>query len=268
MFLENKTLRQEDIVQGQGITKVTNDYNASHDDVALWNPRLFGGMPTYLVGLNYGGDAVLNQLQKVFSLWLPRPSSIFFKSMLCFYILLLVFQVRPYLAIAGAIAYGLSTFAVISLGAGHNWKVEAMAYMPLVLAGVHTAFTRNYRWGFALTALAMALEIRQQPPADHLLSVVYCSILRDLGPGLRFSRKATSEFFKTIGVLTGRVARRWGEPGADVDDLRVQHLLYSRAVGVVFSRRLMPADRRTNADRDYAFQWSNSKNGNAHVAHS
>ena len=259
VFLENKTLRQEDIVQGQGITKVTSDYNETHEDVALWNPRLFGGMPTYLVGLNYGGDAVLNQLHKIFSLWLPRPSSIFFKSMLCFYILLLVFRIRPYLAIAGALAYGLSTFAVISLGAGHNWKVEAMAYMPLVLAGVHTAFTRNYLWGFALTALALALEIDSNHPqiTYYLLFIVIFYGISTLVYASREGR--LPYFFKTTGILMLAVLLAIG---ANLGRLwtTAEYSTYStRGPSELSPPQTATSATATNADRDYAFQWSNRK---------
>ena len=259
VFLENKTLRQEDIVQGQGITKVIADYNTSHDDVALWNPRLFGGMPSYLAGLNYSGDAVLNQLQNVFSFWLPRPSSIFFKSMLCFYILLLVYRVRPYLSIVGALAYGLSTFAVISLGAGHNWKVEAMAYMPLVLAGVHTAFTRNYLWGFALTALAMALEVDSNHPqiTYYLLFVVVFYGISALVYAAREER--LPDFFKTVGVLTVAVLLAIG---ANLGRLwtTYEYSTYSqRGPSELSSPEATDPAASATADRDYAFQWSNRK---------
>ncbi len=256
IFFSNKTLRQEDIVQGQGITKVTRDYNETTDDVALWNPSLFGGMPTYLVGLNYGGDVVLRQLQNVFSFWLPRPSSIFFKSMLCFYILLLVYRVRPYLAIAGALAYGLSTFAVISIGAGHNWKVEAMAYMPLVLAGVHTAFTRNYLWGFALTALALALEINSNHPqiTYYLLFVVIFYGASGLIFAARENRLPF--FFKTVGVLSLAALLA---VGANLGRLwtTYEYSTYStRGPSELTSTVQDPSVETTDADRDYVFQWS------------
>ncbi len=256
VFFENKTLRQEDIVQGKGITRLTTEYNETHDDVALWNPRLFGGMPTYLVGLNYGGDQVLNVFQQAFSLWLPRPSSIFFKSILCFYILLLVFKVRPYLAIAGALAYGLSTFAIISLGAGHNWKVEAMAYMPLVLAGVHTAFRGNFLWGFTLTALAMALEIDSNHPqiAYYLMFVVIFYGISALVYAAREHR--LPRFFKTIGVLVAAVLLA---VGANLGRLwtTLEYSTYSQR-GPSELTPLPTADGAdaANADRDYVFLWS------------
>ncbi len=256
VFFESKSLRQEDIVQGKGITKLTTEYNESHDDVALWNPRLFGGMPTYLVGLNYGGDKVLNVFQQAFSFWLPRPSSIFFKSMLCFYILLLVFRVRPYLAIAGALAYALSTFAIISLGAGHNWKVEAMAYMPLVLAGVHTAFRGNYLWGFTLTALAMALEIDSNHPqiAYYLMFVVIFYGISALVFAARENR--LPQFFKTIGVLVVAVLLA---VGANLGRLwtTLEYSTYSqRGPSELTPLPTANGADATNADRDYVFLWS------------
>lgn len=256
VFFENKALRQEDIVQGKGITRLTTEYNESHEDVALWNPRLFGGMPTYLVGLNYGGDKILNVFQQFFSFWLPRPSSIFFKSMLCFYILLLVFRVRPYLAIAGALAYALSTFAVISLGAGHNWKVEAMAYMPLVLAGVHLAFRGKFLWGFTLTALAMALEIDSNHPqiAYYLMFVVIFYGFSALVYAYR--EKWLRQFFKTIGVLVVAVLLA---VGANLGRLwtTYEYSTYSQR-GPSELTPLATADgvEATNADRDYVFLWS------------
>ncbi len=256
VFFENKTLRQEDIVQGKGITKLTTEYNETHDDAALWNPRLFGGMPTYLIGLNYGGDQVLNVFQQAFSFWLPRPSSIFFKSMLCFYILLLVFSVRPYLAIAGALAYGLSTFAIISLGAGHNWKVEAMAYMPLVLAGVHTAFRGNFLWGFTLTALAMALEIDSNHPqiAYYLMFMVIFYGVSALVYAAR--EKRLPRFFKTIGVLVVAVLLA---VGANLGQLwtTLEYSTYSQRGPSELTPLPTPdgADA-ANADRDYVFLWS------------
>ena len=259
LFLQNKILRQEDIVQSQGVSKVIGDYNKSHDDVALWTPSMFGGMPTYLVGINYGGDIILNQFQNLFSLWLPRPSSIFFKSMLCFYILLLVYRVRPYLSIVGALAYGLSTFAVISIGAGHNWKVEAMAYMPLVLAGVHLAFTRSYLWGFALTGLALALEIDSNHPqiTYYLLFMVVFYGISALIHSARENR--LPYFFKTTGILMLAV---FVAVGANLGRLwtTYEYSEYStRGPSELTSVASTTPTVTSDTDRDYVFQWSNRK---------
>ncbi|MEL7001351.1 MAG: YfhO family protein, partial [Bacteroidota bacterium] len=78
-------------------------------------------------------------------------------------------------AMIGALAYGFNTFNIISIEAGHIWKVRAMAYMPLVLAGVKLIYDRNNKllWGFVLTSIALALEIR----SNHLQITYYLALL-------------------------------------------------------------------------------------------
>ena len=70
----------------------------------------------------------------------------------------------------GALAYGLGSFNIISIEAGHMWKVWAMAYMPMVLAGVHLTFRRKYLLGMAVTASGIGIGVEIQPPANNLLS--------------------------------------------------------------------------------------------------
>lgn len=179
VFLENKNLGQSDILQARGAVNTLLEYEERTGEPSLWAPTMFSGMPAYLLVLNFDGDVVLDAFQRIFAFGLPRPTSIMMKAFISFYILLLVFRVRPYLALAGALAYGLSTFTIISLEAGHNWKVDAMAYMPMVLAGIHATFTRSRLWGFTLTALALSLEIDSKHPQITyylLLTVIFYGI--------------------------------------------------------------------------------------------
>src|SRR5690606_10586181 len=53
------------------------------------------------------------------------------------------------------------------------WKMRAIAYAPLVLAGVHLAYTKRLLWGFAITALALALEIN----SNHIQITYYLGLL-------------------------------------------------------------------------------------------
>jgi Bacterial membrane protein YfhO len=172
VFFEHKSLNQHDILQWQGGAKELLDYREQHGEEALWTNSMFSGMPGYLITTKWG-IGVVTGIQAVISLGLPHPVKVVFLSFLCFYILLIVFKVRPYLAIAGAIAFGLSSFNIIGLGAGHNARITAIAYMPLVLAGVHLAFTRSRLSGLALTALALTLELN----ANHLQITYYLALI-------------------------------------------------------------------------------------------
>ncbi len=164
LFMDNKTVKQNDILQWKGGAHELLEYREKTGEEGLWTDAMFGGMPGYLVSTVFKGDLV-QYIKKCTSLGLPRPASQSFIAMLCFYVLLLVFGVRPYLAIVGAIAFGLNSFNIINMEAGHNTKGWAIAYMSLVIAGVHLTLKKGkLLTGFTLTAVALALNFRVNHP--------------------------------------------------------------------------------------------------------
>mgnify|MGYP001166477601 CR=1 FL=1 len=58
---------------------------------------------------------------------------------------------------------------IVGIGAGHNARIGAIAYMPLIIAGVHTCIHKNRNIGFIVTALALALQLR----LNHLQITYY-----------------------------------------------------------------------------------------------
>jgi hypothetical protein len=161
---------------------------------------MFSGMPAYLVSLKWSDGPVV-WTKKIMGLFLPHPVNNIFIAFLCYYILLLAFRVRPYLAIAGALAFGLSSYMIIGLSAGHNARIGAIAFMPLVMAGIHIAFSGKRILGFGLTAMALALQLRE----NHL-QITYYLVLIVLVYGAvqlvyYIRSKQLAEFLKTIGTL-------------------------------------------------------------------
>ena len=73
----------------------------------------------------------------------------------------------------GAIAYGFTSYLYIIIGAGHNAKAVAMAYMAPVIAGVLLTYKGKYLWGLVLTAIAVALELY----ANHLQITYYLVLI-------------------------------------------------------------------------------------------
>src|SRR5260370_23081786 len=107
------------------------------------------------------------------AVFLPHPVANIFLAFLCYYILLLTFRVRHYLGIAGAVAFGLSSYMIIGLGAGHNARIGAIAFMPLVMAGIHLTFSGRRLIGFAVTMLGLALHLRE----NHLQITYYLVLI-------------------------------------------------------------------------------------------
>ncbi len=173
LILGDKTLDQHDVNQGVASGIELSNFRAETGEEGLWTNSMFGGMPAYLINVRWSGSTILTTIEKVISFGFPSSARETFLSMLCFYVLLVVFGVRPSLAIAGAIAYGFSTFFIISIQAGHIWKVRAIAYAPLVIAGVHLLYRSKYIVGTALTALALALEIN----SNHLQISYYLFLI-------------------------------------------------------------------------------------------
>lgn len=200
VFFDNKALQQSDIQQWSGSSKELRDYRKQTGEEGLWAGAMFSGMPAYLVNLNWS-DGVVVTMKKVLSVFLPHPVSNIFLAFVCYYILLLSFRIRPWFAIAGALAFGLSSYMIIGLSAGHNARIGAIAFMPLAFAGIHLAFTGKRILGFGVTALGMALHLRE----NHL-QITYYLMLIVLVYGfvrliLAIKEKKIGEFFKTSLIL-------------------------------------------------------------------
>jgi hypothetical protein len=200
IFFDNKAIEQGDIQQWSGSSKELRDYRDQTGDEGLWAEAMFSGMPAYLVNLSWS-DGVVIGMKKVLSVFLPHPISNIFLAFICYYILLLSFKIRPWFAIAGALAFGLSSYMIIGLSAGHNARIGAIAFMPLVFAGIHLAFSGKRILGFGTTAVGLALHLRE----NHL-QITYYLMLIVLVYGLihlilAFRAKQLPDFLKTILIL-------------------------------------------------------------------
>lgn len=255
LFFSNESISQNDVLQGYGGGQEAVEFRKETGEEALWVNSMFGGMPAYLINLYWSGD-LLGYIQSVASLGLPTPAESTFLAFVCFYILLLVFRVRPYIAILGALAYGLNSFNIISVEAGHMWKVRAIAFMPLVLAGFHLLFRkdRNLVWGFVLTAVAIALEIR----SNHF-QITYYLVLLLLFYGINvlvaaIKSKDFKPFFQStlllllaaIIAIGCNLGRLWAT---------YEYTQYSTRGKSDLTQKAGEA----GLDRDYVFAWSSGK---------
>ncbi|MDB2685539.1 hypothetical protein N9Y11_06075, partial [Flavobacteriaceae bacterium] len=160
--LKGEKISQSDITQHIGMAKEVNDFRKATSEEPYWAESAFSGMPTYPIGTYFPNDYITS-LDR-FIRFLPRPADYLFLYFLSFYILLLAFKVDWKIAIVGSLAFGFSTYLIIIFGAGHNSKAHAIAYMPLVLAGIVFIFKKRYLLGFIVTSIATALEIKANHP--------------------------------------------------------------------------------------------------------
>ena len=169
--IQGKKMMQSDIVQYTAMAKEQNDFRISDHAEPYWTNSAFGGMPTYQLGAHYPNDFI-GYLDDILR-FLPRPADYLFLYLLSFYCLLLVLKVDSLKAFFGALAFGFSTYLIIIFVPGHNAKAHAIAYMPLVVAGVLMVFRKKYVWGGLLTSFAVALELN----ANHFQMTYYLLIV-------------------------------------------------------------------------------------------
>ncbi|MDA9849392.1 YfhO family protein [Flavobacteriaceae bacterium] len=197
--MKGEKIYQNDIVQYTGMSKEQNDFRNLNDSETYWTDSAFSGMPTYLLGAKYPHNYI--KRIDLFLRFLPRPADYLLLYLINFYVFLLVLKMDYKLAFLGSVFFAFSTYLIIIIGAGHNSKAHAIAYMPLVLAGIILVFNKSYYTGFFLTTLALGLEIC----ANHFQMTYYLMfIVVLLGLYYLFNfykRKLLKEYFKSIAIL-------------------------------------------------------------------
>lgn len=199
-ILEGKRIKQHDIEMYKGMSQEINQFREETGEQSLWTNSMFGGMPTWNIGVQQNSN-LMTYVQKIIGLGFPSPIMSVFISMLGFFILLLVLDCKIWISFIGALAYGFTSYLFIVMGAGHNSKAVAMAYMAPVIAGIIMTYKGKYLWGAVLTAIALALEIR----AGHLQITYYLFIIVLIFVIAEFvetiKHKKYLDFFKASGIL-------------------------------------------------------------------
>ena len=200
--LSGKQLFQHDIVQYKGGAKELLDYRAQNGEETYWSDSMFGGMPTYQMGAQFKGD-IIKKIDEILN-FLPKPANYIFLLFSGFFLLGMVVVKNWKYALLGATFFGLSTYFYIALAAGHNGKIQTVAYFAPLLAGILLVFIRKkYVVGFIVTALFMGLQVA----ANHPQMTYYLFIAL----GFLFLSELARAFqgktdWKHFGISTGILA--------------------------------------------------------------
>ncbi len=197
--LEGKTLKANDSMVSTINSKEIRDYREKYNQEPLWTNSIFSGMPAYLISVKFPGNLLkhLDTALRVFKM----PVSVLFLSMAGFYLMLLMFGADPWLSVAGAIAYGLSSFFFQILAAGHNTQAVALAYMAPTIGGIYYAYRKDVIKGALLTAFMLSLEIlanHAQITYYTFICLLIFIIIEFIGS---FRNKTLPKFFKTSAIL-------------------------------------------------------------------
>ncbi len=184
--LEGKIVNQSDISGYIGMSHEMTQWNKAHpDDPAYWSDSMFGGMPTTAIAAPTKGDGT----QWIYKLLMlgKRPATYLFVTLLGAFLLFLALGVSWPVAIGGAIAVAFCSYNFQIIQVGHNTKMQAIAFMPWVLAAlVYTYKNKRPLLGATLFGLALSMQIK----ANHQQITYYLAIMVLL--------YAVAEFIHTI----------------------------------------------------------------------
>ncbi len=161
---EGNSLRQPDMQQGAAIGHEGAAFQAETGEKALWTNSIFGGMPTFQISPSYPSNSLFTWLNSIYSLGLPEPSNLLFMMMFGFLILLFALKMRWYYALIGSLMWGLSSYFIIIIGAGHIWKFVTLAYVPPTIAGLILLYRGRYIVGTAMLAIFAMLQLNANHP--------------------------------------------------------------------------------------------------------
>ncbi|MDE6395088.1 MAG: hypothetical protein K2K77_07080, partial [Duncaniella sp.] len=199
--MQGNELRQHDMQQGIANGHEVAQYAAATGETPRWTGSLFSGMPTFQISVTYPSSRLYAWVNSVMGLGLPSPSSLLAMMMIGFLILLVAMDMKWYIALLGAIAYGLSTYFIIIIGAGHIWKFVVLAYVPPTIAGVILCYKGRYLLGGALAAFFAMMQI-----ASNHVQMSYYFLYVIIGVVIAYAvmayrDKAMKTWAKATGVL-------------------------------------------------------------------
>jgi len=251
----SKKLLQSDITHYKGMSKEILDFNKETGEQTLWTNSMFGGMPAYQISAIDNNN--LFRFVDRFLRILKSPASFIFIAFLGFYILLLAFKVDYKLSTIGALAYGLSSYFLIIIAAGHNTKMIALGYLPGVLAGIVLIYyQRKLILGTVLFSIFLTLEII----ANHLQITFYGVILIliyaifivvDLIKQKDYNYLVKSGIFVFVGMLLA--------VGVNFTNLYTTYEYGKESLRGPSELSIDHTNQTSGLDKDYATSWSYGK---------
>src|SRR5690606_611990 len=145
---------------------------------------------------------------------------------------------------------------IIGLAAGHNGRIGAIAFTPLIMTGIHLAFTGKRLLGFGVTSVAMALHLRE----NHV-QITYYFLLIVLLYGLiqlidAARNKTIPDLLKNVGILAAAVIIAAGTSFGQFWALK-EYSAHSTRGTSELSNGAATADGSSGMTREYAFEFSN-----------
>ena len=160
---EGRKLVMHDIQQFDGMSSDIRAHRAETGEDPQWTGAMFSGMPAYLINIRYPAQFIKTTADKVLGA-MGEPLVLIFFAMLSMWLMVVLMGMSPWIGLVAGLAYGLSTYFFLIIGAGHITKMWAAVYAPAMMGAIYMALRGNMWLGGALAALFATLEIGANHP--------------------------------------------------------------------------------------------------------
>ena len=248
--LEGKVLPQHDIRQFDGMSSDIRECRAKFDEDPQWTGAMFSGMPAYQINIKYPSQIIKRTVDWVQSLF-AGPAAMVFFAMVAAFVMALLMGMSAWVGLIVGLAYGLSTYFFLIIGAGHITKMWALVYAPAMLGAIHYTLRQNMWLGGALTALFASLEVGANHPqiTYYFVLAAVALFISELVFAIR--EKRYKDFAKRTAVLAGAAVLALGANFAPLY-YTMQHTADTTRGGSA----LEAEGERKGLDINYATAWS------------
>ena len=258
VVFDNKDLVQGDILNTLSWGKDITEHRSQTGEQAFWSNGMFSGMPH-----NYTRMApiynIFEDISRVVFLGLPAYHvGLVFIYCLGFYIFLISIGCKPLLSIIGSVMYGLASYNLIIIEAGHLSKALVMATMAPVLGGIILCYRKKYLWGAIITLISTGLNVLwdHQQISYYLLIIILALAIVYLVYAIK--EKALADYFKS-SLLLVIIALLALSPGLGKLITTADYSKETMRGGAVLQSDPDGKKESSGLEIDYAFGWSYGK---------
>lgn len=253
--LQGKKILSHDEVSSIAAAKQMQEYEKKGETI-LWGSTLFSGMPLFQVAYTVKSNLLRFFLE--FKDLFPKSMWLWLTLILGFYVSLSILGYNVGLSLIGSIAFGLSTWFLLSIEAGHSTKILAIAFIPPMISSILITYKGKWLLGGVLSSLFMSLAIMANHPQivfyslfliAALFVVLLFQAIKEKQLPIFVKRSFILLAFGILGVLPN-ITLLWTTYDYSTETIRGGKSELTKEDEVKQS---------TGLDLDYAMQWSYGK---------